>query len=107
VFNHFTGTGLAVGNELCEAPAILKLCADTFASVWERAVPHANYRPDWRIVPIPSSSSVQQALRREAQKAEAAIGLAPLSNANALFRFSPPQRYGAQRPGDRPSTNER
>jgi hypothetical protein len=46
VFNHFTGGGQAVGNELCEVPATLKLCADAFASVWERAVPHSDYRPD-------------------------------------------------------------
>ena len=45
VFNHFTGAGQAAGNEVCEVPATLKLCADAFASVWERAVPHEDYRP--------------------------------------------------------------
>ena len=45
VFNHFTGAGQAAGNEVCEVAATLKLCADAFASVWERAVPHEDYRP--------------------------------------------------------------
>lgn len=45
VFNHFTGAGHAAGNEVCEVPATLKLCADAFTSVWERAVPHEDYRP--------------------------------------------------------------
>lgn len=30
-------------------PATVKLCTDAFEAVWERAVPHAEYRPPRRL----------------------------------------------------------
>ncbi|MFJ9448375.1 DUF6879 family protein [Kitasatospora sp. NPDC101235] len=42
-FNHFTGDGASGGPEMCEDPAVAKLCADAFEAVWERAVPHEQY----------------------------------------------------------------
>ncbi|MEV7776544.1 DUF6879 family protein [Kitasatospora sp. NPDC086791] len=42
-FNHFTGDGASAGPEMCEDPAVAKLCADAFEAVWERAVPHEQY----------------------------------------------------------------
>jgi hypothetical protein len=44
--NHFTGDGESAGHELIEDdPALAKLCARAFEAVWERAVPHEDYRP--------------------------------------------------------------
>ncbi|WP_129840893.1 DUF6879 family protein [Streptomyces sp. RFCAC02] len=43
-FNHFTGDGASGGPEVVDDPAVVKLCAVAFAAVWERAVPHAEYR---------------------------------------------------------------
>lgn len=48
VFNHFTGDGQWADPpmEQCTDPAVAKLCATAFDSVWERAVPHGEYRPE-------------------------------------------------------------
>ncbi|MFF4737702.1 DUF6879 family protein [Streptomyces sp. NPDC001262] len=43
-FNHFTGDGASGGPEVSDAPAVVKLCSSAFAAVWERAVPHADYK---------------------------------------------------------------
>ena len=43
---HFTGDGESAGHEVSEDPALVKLCGDAFQAVWERAVPHADYRPN-------------------------------------------------------------
>jgi hypothetical protein len=43
-FNHFTGDGLLVAHEMEDDPAVVKLCSAAFAAVWERAVPHEEYR---------------------------------------------------------------
>ncbi|MFD8005653.1 DUF6879 family protein [Streptomyces mirabilis] len=43
-WNHFTGDGAWVGEEFSEDPAAAKLCADAFESVWERAIPHEDYK---------------------------------------------------------------
>lgn len=43
--NHFDGDGEATARELLDDPDIAKLCAASFEAVWERAVPHAEYRP--------------------------------------------------------------
>jgi hypothetical protein len=43
-WNHFTGDGGLVGHELTDDPAVVKLCASAFESVWERAVPHVEYQ---------------------------------------------------------------
>ncbi|MCF2531767.1 DUF6879 family protein [Yinghuangia soli] len=42
--NHFSGDGDWLDVEVTEDPAVVKLCAEAFESVWERAVPHAEYR---------------------------------------------------------------
>lgn len=42
-FNLFSGDGAAVEPDASEDPAVVKLCADAFTTVWERAVPHEEY----------------------------------------------------------------
>ncbi|MFL4491727.1 DUF6879 family protein [Streptomyces sp. VTCC 41912] len=44
-FNHFTGTGSSAGPEPISDPEVIKLCADAFEAVWERAIPHEEYKP--------------------------------------------------------------
>lgn len=43
-WNHFTGDGGLVGHELSDDPAVARLCATAFEAVWERAVPHSEYK---------------------------------------------------------------
>ena len=43
--NHFDGAGEATAPELIDQPSTVKLCASAFEAVWERAVPHSEYRP--------------------------------------------------------------
>jgi len=43
--NHFTGEGEPAGHEIVNDPAVTKLCATAFEAVWERAIPHQDYRP--------------------------------------------------------------
>jgi hypothetical protein len=47
IFNHFTGDGqwAEPGMELCADPVVTKLCATAFEAVWERAIPHSEYKP--------------------------------------------------------------
>jgi len=47
LWNHFTGEGEVApeGREVTEDPALVKTCAAAFESVWERAIPHEEYRP--------------------------------------------------------------
>jgi hypothetical protein len=45
LFNYFGGDGAAAGTELRDEPAVVKLCASAFEAVWDRAVPHEDYRP--------------------------------------------------------------
>lgn len=45
VVNHFGGDGRFVDEELITEPATAKLCSSAFEAVWERAVPHEEYRP--------------------------------------------------------------
>lgn len=42
--NHFSGNGEWLDVEVTTDPSLAKLCADAFEAVWERAVPHAEYR---------------------------------------------------------------
>jgi Family of unknown function (DUF6879) len=44
-FHYFSGNGEIVEDELCSDPAVIAACAAAFEAVWERAVPHADYRP--------------------------------------------------------------
>lgn len=43
-FHHFDGNGCVVEDELCDDPAVITTCSAAFEAVWERAVPHADYR---------------------------------------------------------------
>ncbi|MGA5128841.1 DUF6879 family protein [Streptomyces olivoreticuli] len=43
--NHFGGDGQFTGEEVTTEPVLIKLCASAFEAVWERAVPHEEYRP--------------------------------------------------------------
>lgn len=43
-WNHFTGDGASNGQELTDDPATVKLCAEAFEAVWERAIPHDQYQ---------------------------------------------------------------
>ncbi|MDN3352946.1 DUF6879 family protein [Actinomadura sp. DC4] len=45
LFNHFTGDGDETDCEWSADPAVAKLCATAFESVWELATPHDAYRP--------------------------------------------------------------
>jgi hypothetical protein len=44
-FSYFGGNGQFLEDELLDNRAVVKLCADAFEAVWERAIPHAEYRP--------------------------------------------------------------
>ncbi len=44
-FGYFAGDGEFLEHELADDPAVVRLCAAAFEAVWERAVPHAEYRP--------------------------------------------------------------
>jgi hypothetical protein len=46
IFNHFTGDGdwANPDMELRTESAVVKLCADAFNTVWERAIPHDDFR---------------------------------------------------------------
>ncbi len=45
LFNHFGGDGTATGRELRTEPSVARLCSSAFEAVWDRAVPHGEYRP--------------------------------------------------------------
>jgi hypothetical protein len=45
LFNYFSGDGASAGTELRDDPAVVRLCASAFEAVWDRAVPHGDYRP--------------------------------------------------------------
>ncbi|MEV6209815.1 DUF6879 family protein [Kitasatospora sp. NPDC051914] len=42
-WGHFSGDGDSLGGELTEDPAAVKLCAEAFEAVWDRAIPHSQY----------------------------------------------------------------
>jgi hypothetical protein len=44
-FHHFSGDGEIVEDELVTDPAVIRMCAAAFEAVWERAIPHDEYRP--------------------------------------------------------------
>jgi hypothetical protein len=44
-FGYFAGDGEFLEHELVDDPAVAKLCTSAFEAVWDRAVPHAEYRP--------------------------------------------------------------
>ena len=45
VFNHFTGDGAWLGNEVTEAAPVAELCRSAFEDIWARATPHSEYKP--------------------------------------------------------------
>ncbi|OLT30617.1 hypothetical protein BJF83_07830 [Nocardiopsis sp. CNR-923] len=42
--NHFSGDGQMIDEEVTEAPEVAKLCSSAFEAVWERAIPHDDFR---------------------------------------------------------------
>jgi hypothetical protein len=44
-FGYFAGNGEFLEDELTDDPAVARICAQAFEAVWERAIPHADYRP--------------------------------------------------------------
>ncbi|WP_241681677.1 DUF6879 family protein [Streptomyces sp. CB01881] len=44
VVHHFSGEGDFVDDEISTDPQTVKLCASAFEAVWERAVPHEDFR---------------------------------------------------------------
>jgi hypothetical protein len=44
-FGFFAGNGEFLGDDLADDPDVVRTCAETFERVWERAVPHASYKP--------------------------------------------------------------
>jgi hypothetical protein len=42
--HHFSGDGEIVQDELIPDLAVVRLCAGALEAVWERAIPHADYR---------------------------------------------------------------
>lgn len=43
-FNYFAGNGEETGDELVDDEAVVRLCASAFEFVWQRAIPHREYR---------------------------------------------------------------
>jgi hypothetical protein len=44
-FGFFAGDGTFLGHELTDDANVVKACAEAFERVWERAVPHDEYKP--------------------------------------------------------------
>jgi hypothetical protein len=44
-FGYFAGDGTFLEHELSDDPATARACAEAFEAIWERATPHAEYRP--------------------------------------------------------------
>ncbi|MEZ0092867.1 hypothetical protein ABH925_004047 [Streptacidiphilus sp. EB129] len=45
LFNHFAGDGTMTGEELVTEVRTVALCSVAFEAVWQRAIPHEDYRP--------------------------------------------------------------
>lgn len=43
-FGFFSGDGALVGRELNDDPDVAKLCGTAFEAVWDRAIPHEDYK---------------------------------------------------------------
>ncbi len=43
-FHYFAGDGRWTYDELRDEPQVVKLCRDAFEAVWDRSVPHEDYR---------------------------------------------------------------
>jgi hypothetical protein len=44
-FGFFAGDGTFFGHEMADDPEVVRACAEAFEQVWERAIPHDEYRP--------------------------------------------------------------
>ncbi|WP_300613984.1 DUF6879 family protein [Trebonia sp.] len=44
-FGYFAGDGTFLEHELSEDPGVVSACAEAFDAVWERAIPHTDYKP--------------------------------------------------------------
>jgi hypothetical protein len=44
-FHHFSGDGDVVEDEMVADTAVIRTCSAAFEAVWNRAIPHADYRP--------------------------------------------------------------
>jgi hypothetical protein len=44
-FGFFAGDGTFLEHELSDDPVVVRACAEAFEAVWQRAIPHADYRP--------------------------------------------------------------
>ena len=44
-FGYFAGDGTFLGHDLTSDPEVARTCSAAFERVWERAIPHAEYRP--------------------------------------------------------------
>ncbi|MGW7706333.1 DUF6879 family protein [Streptomyces sp. NPDC054771] len=45
-WNHFTGNGASAPGEVSTDRAAARLCAEAFEAVWQRAVPHSEFKLD-------------------------------------------------------------
>ncbi|MGC5362049.1 DUF6879 family protein [Streptomyces sp. DT24] len=45
LLNHFDGNGDSLEHEVTTDPDITELCTSAFEAVWDRAIPHTEYRP--------------------------------------------------------------
>ncbi|MFB9388644.1 DUF6879 family protein [Streptomyces coeruleoprunus] len=45
LFNHFAGNGDMLAEEYVTDPSAVELCGSAFEAVWDRAIPHEDYRP--------------------------------------------------------------
>jgi len=43
MFNHFSGDGKPLGQEITDDPEIVDLCRTAFEAVWKLAIPHDQY----------------------------------------------------------------
>ncbi len=44
-FSYFSGDGHILEDELVSDTAVVRMCSAAFEAVWERSIPHAEYRP--------------------------------------------------------------
>jgi hypothetical protein len=44
MFNHFSGDGKPLGQEITDDPAVVELCRAAFETVWKLAIPHREYK---------------------------------------------------------------
>jgi hypothetical protein len=44
-FGYFAGDGEFLDDELTGDPEVARTCVEAFEAVWERAIPHGEYRP--------------------------------------------------------------